>query len=87
MARHFETIHRLIAAWKRHDLEAVLDWLTEDVDDDLDGEGRHLRTPYMGAFEFRDGRIHRWRDSLDAQLIAHAQAGEPMPEWLEELVG
>lgn len=60
--------------------------LVEGVDDHVDAEGRRIQTPYMGVFEFEGGKIARWRDYLDAKLIAQAKAGEPMPEWLEELV-
>lgn len=56
------------------------------MDDYVDGNGRRIQTPYMGAFEFRDGRIAAWRDYLDANLIAQAETGAAMPEWIEELV-
>lgn len=135
MASQIETIEHLIACWKRNDVDAVLDLLTDDVvyhyhvgsrplrgkdwvrrflqkfgsgqkdirwrivhhasqgdvllvegvDDYVDLEGRRIQTPYMGAFEFRDGKIARWRDYLDHQLIAAAESGEPAPEWIEEL--
>jgi limonene-1,2-epoxide hydrolase len=61
--------------------------LVEGVDDYVDAKGRRIRTPYMGAFEFRDGLICGWRDYLDANLIAQAEAGELAPAWLEELIG
>jgi limonene-1,2-epoxide hydrolase len=136
MAEHIDTIESLIGAWKRHDIEAVLALLTDDVvyhfhvgtrpvrgkewvrrflskfgqgqseiqwrivrhaqngdlllvegvDDYVDGEGRRIQTPYMSAFEFRGGLICGWRDYLDTSLIARAKSGDPMPEWLEELV-
>ena len=52
----------------------------------VDADGNLIRTPYMGVFEFRDGKICRWRDYVDTGLIAMAKAREPFPEWLETLV-
>ena len=60
--------------------------LVEGIDDYLDAEGRRIRTPYMGIFEFRDGRVCAWRDYVDTGLIARAKAQEAFPEWLEALV-
>ena len=60
--------------------------LVEGVDDYVDAEGRRIRTPYMGVFEFREGKISGWRDYLDASLISAQSTGEPTPEWLAELV-
>jgi limonene-1,2-epoxide hydrolase len=40
----------------------------------------------MGIFEFRDGKVRRWRDYVDTGLIAKARAGETFPEWLEALI-
>ena len=136
MIAHIETIERLINSWKQHDVEAVLDLLTDDVvyhfhvgtrplrgkewvrrflekfgdgqsdnrwrivrhaqngdfllvegiDDFVDAKGRRIRTPYMGVFEFRDGLICGWRDYVDAGLIQQAESGDPIPEWVKELV-
>ena len=131
------TVEALITAWKRKDVQSVLDLLCDDVeyhylvgerplvgkewvarflerfkehigennrwriarcaeagnlllvegiDDYEDTEGNHIRYPYMGAFEFRDGRIHRWRDYADRALIADQRAGKALPEWLVPLV-
>jgi limonene-1,2-epoxide hydrolase len=60
--------------------------LVEGVDDYVDAKDQRIRTPYMGAFEFRDGLIVGWRDYLDANLIAQAEQGEAPPPWLEELL-
>jgi limonene-1,2-epoxide hydrolase len=60
--------------------------MVEGIDDYLDGEGRRIRTPYMGVFEFRDGKIRRWRDYVDTGLIRMAKDREEFPEWLEALV-
>lgn len=59
--------------------------LVEGIDDYVDAEGRRIRTPYMGAFELRDGKVCAWRDYCDTGLIAKAKAREPWPEWLEAL--
>lgn len=61
--------------------------LVEGVDDYVDADGIRIRTPYMGIFEFRDGKICRWRDYVDTNLIKHAKAGHDFPEWLETLIG
>ncbi len=61
--------------------------LVEGVDDFIDADGIHVRMPYMGIFEFRDGLIYRWRDYTDVGLMSRAQSGEVLPEWLESLVG
>jgi limonene-1,2-epoxide hydrolase len=131
-----ERVQQIIDAWKRADIEGVLDCLTDDIeyhylvgqrpligkdwvkrflnkfghgqteikwrivnhasngnllmvegiDDYIDADGNLIRTPYMGVFEFRDGKICRWRDYVDTGLIAMAKAREPFPEWLEALV-
>ena len=60
--------------------------MVEGIDDYLDAEGRRIRTPYAGVFEFRDGKICRWRDYVDTGLITMAKNCEPFPEWLEALV-
>ena len=60
--------------------------LLEGVDDYIDSDGRRIRYPYMGVFEFRGGKVLRWRDYADAGLIARLREGEALPEWLEALV-
>lgn len=60
--------------------------LVEGVDDYVGTDGTHVRYPYMGVFEFRDGRVARWRDYADGGLIARVRAGEALPPWLEALV-
>lgn len=60
--------------------------MVEGIDDYVDDEGRRIRTPYMGVFEFRDGKICRWRDYVDTGLIQMAKARQEFPEWLEALV-
>lgn len=60
--------------------------MVEGIDDYIDAEGNHIRTPYMGVFEFRDGKICRWRDYVDTSLITMAKNREAFPEWLEKLV-
>ncbi len=60
--------------------------LVEGVDDYVDADGVRIRTPYMGSFEFKGGKISRWRDYVDTRLIVNAKSGKPLPEWLETLV-
>lgn len=60
--------------------------MVEGIDDYIDADGNHIRTPYMGVFEFRDGKICRWRDYVDTSLISMAKNREAFPEWLEKLV-
>ena len=59
--------------------------LVEGVDDFINGEGLRVRTPYMGIFEFRDGKICRWRDYVDTGLVRTAHEGKALPEWVEQL--
>jgi limonene-1,2-epoxide hydrolase len=60
--------------------------LVEGIDDYMSTDGTHVRYPYMGVFEFRDGRVASWRDYADGALIARVRDGEALPEWLEALV-
>lgn len=60
--------------------------LLEGVDDYLATDGTHIRYPYMGAFEFRDGLVSHWRDYADAGLISRVKKGEELPAWLQSLV-
>ena len=57
----------------------------EGVDDYISDDGHHVRYPYMGVFEFRDGRVCRWRDYADQGLITRQRSGETLPEWLDSL--
>lgn len=74
-------------SWRitRH-LEAGDVVMVEGVDDYADAEGRRIRVPYMGVFEFRDGKVAAWRDYLDLGLVSAMRSGEPTPEWLEPLI-
>jgi len=136
MASHIDVVQQLIEAWKRRDVDGVLDLLTDDVvyhyhvgsrplvgkswvrgflekfgdgqsdvrwrivnhaqngdvllvegvDDYVDRAGKRVRTPYMGAFELREGRIHRWRDYLDLEVARRLEGSDDVPEWLAELL-
>jgi limonene-1,2-epoxide hydrolase len=136
MNQQLQRVQQVIDAWKKLDVEAVLECLTDDIeyhylvgqrplvgkswvrrfldkfghgqkdnkwrivnhasnghllmveaiDDYIDAEGNHIRTPYMGVFEFRDGKICRWRDYVDTGLITMAKNRETFPEWVEKLV-
>ena len=136
MPAAIEIVQQVIEAWKRRDVDAVLELLDEDVvyhyhvgsrplvgkvivrrflekfgagqheirwrivnhaqngdvllvegvDDYLDAEGVRHRTPYMGAFEVRDGRIHAWRDYLDLQVAERIRSDDDLPGWLAALL-
>ncbi|WP_417469074.1 nuclear transport factor 2 family protein [Maricaulis sp.] len=58
----------------------------EGIDDYVAADGRRIRLPYAGVFEFRDGRVAGWRDYLDGAVVAAARAGEPNPEWVDEIM-
>lgn len=60
--------------------------MVEGVDDYVDSEGVHIRTPYAGAFEFRDGLVWGWRDYVDTHAIAAAKRGEAPPDWVMPLL-
>lgn len=60
--------------------------LVEGIDDYVDADGVRIRTPYMGIFRIRDGKICQWRDYVDTGLITLAKSGEDFPEWLSQLV-
>lgn len=60
--------------------------LVEGIDDYVDADGVRIRTPYMGIFQIRDGKICEWRDYVDTGLITLAKSGEDFPPWLSRLV-
>ncbi|MAK64752.1 MAG: limonene-1,2-epoxide hydrolase [Maricaulis sp.] len=74
-------------AWRiTHHLEAGNRLFVEGVDDYVDADGVRIQTPYAGVFEFRNGKIWRWRDYVDTGAIAAAKRGEPVPEWVLPLL-
>lgn len=60
--------------------------LVEGVDDYISTDGNRVCYPYMGVFEFANGRISAWRDYADGSLIASQRSGAELPQWLETLV-
>jgi limonene-1,2-epoxide hydrolase len=58
----------------------------EGIDDYVAEDGRRIRLPYAGVFEFRDGRVAGWRDYIDAGVVAAARAGEANPDWIDEIM-
>ncbi|MFK7830047.1 MAG: limonene-1,2-epoxide hydrolase family protein [Congregibacter sp.] len=60
--------------------------LVEGIDDYVDVDGQRICYPYMGIFEFRDGRVCDWRDYADGGMIARQREGGKLPTWLETLV-
>ncbi|PQA85982.1 nuclear transport factor 2 family protein [Hyphococcus luteus] len=61
--------------------------MVEGVDDYVDARGRRIQTPYMGVFEFENGKVRRWRDYLDPALVKKDKAGEAQAEWVKALIG
>lgn len=49
-------------------------------------DGVTVTIPYMGAYEFRDGKICAWRDYFDRGVADRGVAGEPLPDFARELV-
>lgn len=60
--------------------------MVEGVDDYVDAEGTRIQTPYMGVFEFEDGKIRNWRDYVDLGLVKMIKDGDGLPEWVKSLV-
>ncbi|MBZ4521783.1 limonene-1,2-epoxide hydrolase [Mycobacterium avium subsp. hominissuis] len=50
--------------------------LTERLDMIRTPSGELQGVPVMGAFEVRDGKIHRWTDYWDSALVAKMLSGE-----------
>jgi len=59
--------------------------LVEGVDDFINAQGHRVQTPYMGIFQFRDGKICRWRDYVDLGMTHAANEGKELPEWVQAL--
>ena len=60
--------------------------MVEGVDDYVDAEGTRIQTPYMGVFEFEDGKIRNWRDYVDLGLVKMIKDGDGLPDWVKPLV-
>ena len=60
--------------------------MVEGIDDYIDGKGRRIQTPYMGVFEFENGKVRAWRDYLDPALVKVDKIGEQQPEWVKALI-
>ncbi|MEM9135401.1 MAG: nuclear transport factor 2 family protein [Actinomycetota bacterium] len=58
----------------------------EGVDDFVNPDGHHVRTPHVTVFEFEGDEVIRWRDYYDQRQMEAAEAGEPSSEWLLPLV-
>ena len=63
-----------INAWCALDLDAIMDYFTENAvytnipmgpPDILNLAGNVVKLPVMGIFEFTDGKISAWRDYFD----------------------
>lgn len=53
--------------------------LVEGIDEFDTAEGR-ARVPYMGIYEFRDGKISAWRDYFDRGIADRTMKGEKLPD-------
>lgn len=60
--------------------------LIEAIEDYRNPDGHRVRAPYMGAYEFEGMTITAWRDYVDMGTMMKGEAGEELPEWLEQLV-
>jgi limonene-1,2-epoxide hydrolase len=58
----------------------------EGLDEFETAEGVRVRIPYLGVYEFRDGRICAWRDYFDRGFADRASMGEPLPDYLGDLM-
>lgn len=59
--------------------------LVEGVDEFDLVEGGHVAVPYMGIYEFRDGKICGWRDYFD-RGVANAGPGDELPDYAQALI-
>lgn len=58
----------------------------EGIDDYINPDGHHVRTPHVSVFEFDGGHIVKWRDYYDQRQLEGAEAGDEISEWAEPLV-
>lgn len=79
--------HQLDSRWRlvRHS-ESDETVFIEAIDDYRNPAGHRVQAPYMGVYEFDGMMITAWRDYVDLGVMNQGETGEPLPEWLEELV-
>lgn len=79
--------HQLESRWRLvHHAETDDRVLIEAIDDFVNPDGRRVRAPYMGVYEFDGDLISHWRDYVDMGVMMASERGEPTPEWIEPLV-
>ncbi|MCV6623317.1 MAG: nuclear transport factor 2 family protein [Cellvibrionaceae bacterium] len=84
-----ETIkeHQQQPAWRiKRSAESVNTLFVEGVDDYVNPAGHHIQTPYVGIYEFRDGKISAWRDYFDFELLKKMETGDAPNEHYQALV-
>jgi limonene-1,2-epoxide hydrolase len=79
--------HQLQSRWRlvRH-AEANDAVLIEAIDDYVNPAGNRVQAPYMGVYEFDGETVTAWRDYVDLGAMSKAEAGEPLPAWIDGLV-
>ncbi|WP_417450323.1 nuclear transport factor 2 family protein [Kordiimonas sp.] len=55
--------------------------MIEGIDEYTDPEGITVRMPYMGVMEFEDGKVRRWRDYFDYDVLKAAKAARSSAVW------
>ena len=80
--------HQLESRWRlvRH-AEADDAVFVEAIDDYVNPAGHRVQAPYMGIYEFDGVAVTAWRDYVDLAEMSKAENGEPLAEWVEDLVG
>ncbi|MAH93864.1 MAG: hypothetical protein CME99_11910 [Hyphomonas sp.] len=60
--------------------------MVEGADDFVDAKGNRIQIPYMGMFEFENGKIRLWRDYFNPAIGDLTRKGEPVPDHVQALL-
>lgn len=60
--------------------------MVEGADDFVDAKGNRIQIPYMGMFEFENGKIRLWRDYFNPAIGDMTRKGEPLPDHVQALL-
>lgn len=60
--------------------------MVEGADDFVDAKGNRVQIPYMGMFEFENGKIRLWRDYFNPTIGDMTRKGEPVPDHVQALL-
>lgn len=60
--------------------------MVEGADDFVDVKGNRIQIPYMGMFEFENGKIRLWRDYFNPAIGDMTRKGEPLPDHVQALL-